>query len=135
MSSEVVLPSPFSMPQLLATLQRSRRMLDFEDSWDGEGSPGYAEATWDRASDLLKRITGEYTARNGAEPTPPKVQPGPDGSIDIHWRRKGRDLVVNVPCSPDEPPAYYGETEAGATTEGRLDSAASNHWLLAWLAQ
>src|SRR5215217_5332257 len=39
----------FLSPELKETIRKSRRILDLQDNWDGEGSPGYAPATLNRA--------------------------------------------------------------------------------------
>jgi hypothetical protein len=110
-------------------------MLELEDDWDDRGSPGYQEHTWQRARDVLLNVAHAYLTRTGQEPTAPKVTPGPDGSIDIHWRQPDRDLVVNVPAAAHDPLVFYGETRRGATAKGHLDPAASNDWLVEWLKQ
>lgn len=37
-------------------IERSRRILELNDDWDGEGSPGYAQPTLDIAVEVLESI-------------------------------------------------------------------------------
>ncbi len=78
------------------------RILAWADDWDGEGSPGYQAATLERGRAFL--IAGAahlWEAQHRTLPAP-RVTPGPDGSIDLHWRVEGRELLLNVPAEAEE---------------------------------
>lgn len=87
---------------LLEEIEYSRRILTWEDDWDGNGSIAYQEATWRRAVDYAKETValGQDT---------PHIYPGPDGSIDLLWQTTEYILLMNVPVDPDEPTTAYGE--------------------------
>jgi hypothetical protein len=127
--------SPPNFDQIMAALDESRRILEWDDDWDGEGSPKYEETTWQRAADFLRsnalRLWEEYASSIEA----PRVLPGPDGSIDIHWQTGDHELLVNIPADSDELATYYGDTPKGHVIKGKLDTSADNPWLLMWLAK
>lgn len=97
---------------LLSAVQKSRSILDLRENWDGEGSPGYTEDTWRRATDLL--VSGvRHMWEQYSELVPvPRILPGPDGSIDIHWEVGHRHLLLNIPAGADDRAAYYGQHRA-----------------------
>ena len=92
------------------------------------------DATLLRAVDLLVQGAIRLFAEDGVGVAVPDISPGPNGSIDLHWRRPGRELLLNVPAAPDEPAHYYGDDGDGAeAVEGALDPADASVWLMRWL--
>ena len=65
----------------------------------------------------------------------PRILPGPDGSIDIHWRINGHELLVNFPADENAQATYYGDNKIGGIIKGTLNSSARNEWLMMWLAE
>ncbi|MGH2534457.1 MAG: hypothetical protein ACRDJW_19490 [Thermomicrobiales bacterium] len=127
---------PPSLSHVAAAIVASRSMLDLDDDWDGESSPGYAEAIWRRAVGLLLMSALELVEERGLTAPLPKIRKGPLGSIDLHWRTPSRELLVNVPADVDEPADYYGDDRAGGhVIKGTLDPDEENDWLMMWLAK
>ena len=126
---------PVDIDHVLDAIRESRRILELEDDWDDEGSPGYTESTWKRATDFLLndslRLWQEYRIRVEV----PRILPGPDGSIDIHWRVNQRELLINIPASEGELASYYGDDQADGIIKGTLKTSARNQWLMMWLAE
>lgn len=119
---------------IAAAIEASRAMLDLPDDWDGEGSPAYDEATWQRAVHFLVRHVLSFWEEYGTVPEAPKVRKGPQGSIDLHWRTANRELLINIPVAISEPIDFYGDDrEGGHQVKGTLDPAETNLWLLRWL--
>jgi hypothetical protein len=109
-------------------------MLELEDDWDGEGSPGYEEATWQRAVDFLvgnaSRLYDEY----GVAIRSPRIRKGPRGSIDLHWRTPQRELLLNIPAESRVLADYYGDDGAGGQqTKGTLNLERQGFDLMLWL--
>lgn len=114
-------------------IEDSRSILDLEDDWDGEGSPAYAEDTWNRAIEFLignaqrlKNIWGIWIAA-------PSISPGPDGSIDLHWKTESRELLINIPADLNQPAGFYGDDNEKHRVKGTLEPSGRNEWLLMWL--
>ena len=127
---------PAALRHLAVEIERSRSMLDLPDDWDEAGSPGYAEATWERAVGFLVRNASWLWRDYGVPIQAPRIRKGPDGSIDLDWRTPGHELLVNVPADPNESATYYGDDGAGRhQVKGSLDTSAPNQWLLMWLTE
>jgi hypothetical protein len=130
-----------AIKHITEAIEQSKYILKFEDDWDDEGSPAYKVSTWERATTFLRRsaqlLWKEYHVALDA----PKILPGPAGSIDLHWKTTRRELLINIPDTPDEPANFYGDDSASnehpakQTIKGILDTAKDNQWLLMWLMQ
>src|SRR5712692_8185081 len=94
--------------RIAAAIESSRRILDLPENWDEEGSPAYAEATWGRAAYHAKQTAIEYRKSNGVWVNPPKITPGPDGSIDVRWKTLERSVLINFPAADTEPVQFFG---------------------------
>lgn len=82
-------------------ITRSQSILDLQDDWDGEGSPGYSRETWERAIAFLRRLV------KMADIPAPVISPAERGSIDLYWSTDDSSLLINF--SPDDTfDAYFG---------------------------
>ena len=130
----------FALPQDLGhfrpAIERSRSMLDLPDDWDGDGSPGYAEATWQRAVQVVVESSSRYWRTSGQAPPAPSITPGPDVSIDVEWRPAGRKLVLNVPEEPAGVVTFYGKDQGSEQgfIRGEFHVSRTGEWLVGWLA-
>src|SRR3972149_2556172 len=68
-----------------AEIESSKSILSLPDNWDGEGRPRYSQDKLDRAIAFVRTHTGLLVETFGKEPPVPRINPGPEGSIDIHW--------------------------------------------------
>lgn len=111
----------------------ARGLLALGDNWDGEGSPGYAEATLERARHFLVHGADRLWEVYRGAIRPPHVGAGPDGSIDLHWRDTERHLLVNVPADPAAIISFYGHDPV-SEVKGEFEGDANAEWLFRWLA-
>lgn len=118
-----------------ATIEASRYILDIGENWDEEGSPGYAEVTWRRATQFVRDITIQFVTKHKTRIDPPKITPGPEGSIDVRWKADKRTLLVNFPANENEPADFFGSDKEQDTVKGTLDLTSQNQWLLIWLTR
>jgi hypothetical protein len=117
-------------------IKSSRVMLDLEQDWDGEGASPIAEPTWRRAVEFLRGTASTLWTKYNLRMEGPSLVPVPDGSIDLHWKLSGRELLINVPASTKEWATYYGDNRRGGNiVEGKLDTTAANYWLFVWLTE
>lgn len=124
-------------PELLEAIHKSRSILQLERDWDGEGSPGFSEATLKRATDFLISSASRYWRDHRKRLIAPRILPGPDGNIDLHWKTPRRELLISIPTNPAESASYYGDDEddgmENAIRGEKLDISTYNEWIIAWL--
>lgn len=113
-------------------IEASRSILELEDDFDGEESPAYERATWERATGFLRSLAQSVLEHYGVEIDRPRIKPGPDGSIDLHWREPSYEVLINIPSDPREKPSFYGDDYAGSFQKGRCELSARSAALL-WL--
>jgi hypothetical protein len=109
--------------------------LDLQDNWDSEGAVAVKPATLERTVSFLLTSAIQLWKLHGICLDAPDISLVTDGSIDIHWRKGGRELLVNVPVDPAEPLPYYGDNNLGQIVKGHLPLPMKNLWLLMWLMQ
>ncbi len=110
----------------------SKAILGLEDNWDGEGSSAYSKATLDRAINFLKLHVSALIEESG-KITVPRILPGPDGSIDLHWRTAKLELLVNVPPN-DGLVSFYGDDFSdGNSVKGTFNLKSVSKHLVSWL--
>src|SRR4051812_34276440 len=66
-----------NLEQLEAAIAAARAMLAWGDDWDGEGSPGYTEAPWRRATDFLLHTALQLWRGFRVASDVPDIGPGP----------------------------------------------------------
>ncbi len=125
---------PMELKGLTEALNESRWMLALHNNWDDEGSPGYAEATWERAARFLID-SAKFVQELGLVFAIPKVQNGPEGTIDLYWETPHAKLLLNIPVELESPANYYGHRMDGSETRGSLNTSHIEPWLLLWAAQ
>lgn len=118
--------------QLDEAIEESRQILELRDNWDGEGGEAYLESTWQRAVDILYRFH-EWTSRVGKTARVPVIGPGPNGSIDLHWKSEQIELLLNVPKDTDALGEFYGDDYGKFSIKGTFDTEEIVEPLLRWL--
>jgi hypothetical protein len=99
-----------------------------------EGAGPYSVDTVSRAADFLREHFRYLSRTCGILVKPPRILPGPAGSIDIHWQNDRYDLLMNIPSEFDKPATFYGEDASGAAVvKGSFKTDALNTGLLTWL--
>ncbi len=124
---------PSELAPLAQALDRSRELLELGDDWDEQGSPGYQESTLSRANQFVWSSTLRLWEALSLQIEVPRILPGPDGSIDVHWTRGQRQLFINVPAGDMKPATYYGDDRSQNVVKGSLDTSGQQEWLLLWL--
>lgn len=121
-------------PSVQTEIERSRRIFELNDDWDGEGSPGYAQPTLDIAVEVLESIVEGIPTILLAGITTVELQPGPDGSIDLGLVLGNRRLLINVPRDSDDSVLFYGHgPERQYPIEGAFVRTTRPRFLAEWL--
>src|SRR5438552_2485750 len=119
-----LLSSASSPSTVQEAIETSRWIVGLENDWDDEGSPGVLETTWRRASDFLARQANVARKGLGKELPVPKILPGPNGSIDLHWKIPDFELIVNVPAEAAKGAIFYGDDDGNLCIKGSLNTSA-----------
>jgi len=114
-------------------IERSHEIVDVADDWDDEGSPGYSQATWERAVGFVRNYARHLWSHHGVRIPAPRILPGPEGSIDIHWEEDSFELLVNIPRDGDQRAEFYGDDHGAIYIKGSLDPSGLNRGLIEWL--
>lgn len=125
--------TPGSTP-LDEIIEASRVILELELDED-EGQAPYAEETWTRAVEFLKRNAKWVWDTFSRVVDLPEILPGPDGSIDLHWDYPTYEMLINIPADPMAKAGFYGDDRGEMSIKGKFDSNTFNHGLLLWLAR
>lgn len=120
-------------PDIEKAINSSRYILELGENWDEDGSPSYSEETWNRAASFIKKTAWSFKSERGNWIQPPKITPGPDGSIDVRWKTEKRTLLINFPADEAQFPDFFGSDKGKDTIKGTLDLSSPNQWLLMWL--
>ena len=119
--------------ELEEEILRASEMLKLEDDWDGEGSPAISKDTFDLAADFLESHS-RYLWEHSCLCLPvPRISPGPNGSIDLHWKRETWELLVNIPADTNETAVFYGDNYGVQKINGSIDPKKGNFGITTWL--
>jgi hypothetical protein len=121
--------------ELERVLEVSRRLLDLEPNFDGEGSSAYMPETWARAVFFLRQLKDAGILIGVRYLPSPSVDPGPHGTIDLHWETDRFELLVNIPAEQDSPISFYGDDYGPARLKGSFESSEARERILAWMLE
>lgn len=120
-----------NLDHISKAVESAHYLLDLTDE---DGQPTCTRATWDRAIQFLTACARRAWDAHGIKIDAPAILPGPDGSIDLHWKRTAYEMLINIPVSPSEHPSYYGDDQDGNSTKGNVVSG-DNQGLILWLTK
>jgi len=119
-----------------SAVQSARALTELGENWDGEGSQGYSLNTWKRVKRFVLTHASVSESRFRASLPVPTVNPADQGSLDVSWRLRDRQLLVNFPADETAPITYYGQNSTGNNTiSGRTTGREHRLDLVAWLIQ
>jgi hypothetical protein len=119
--------------ELKAEIEQAKHLLELSNDCDEEGSPACSVGTLDRAAAFLTAHSAKGYELCSSYPPAPKIGPGPDGSIDLHWKQKTWELLVNIPANANQMAVFYGDDYGAAKIKGSFDLKTLNRGILAWL--
>jgi hypothetical protein len=129
LSSDAVDP----IARIVQAIQDSRSLLRLPDNCAEGGSGPCSIATWLRATTFLKNHAKWSLQRDGLVVPVPAILPGPGGSIDLHWKTGGYELLVNIPSNPGARASFYADDFKTLSIKGTFDTACPNRGLISWL--
>lgn len=131
MASSEVLPSELSSIKM--AISESEWILRLPNNWDDEGGIGYSLDTLKSASSFLTDYAVEILNKEDFPLPPPRITPGPDGSIDLHWVENKYGFLINFEPEPSDAITFYGEAGDGNYIKGKLKRGEINRAILLFL--
>lgn len=128
----VSMPKEFQPIDLENAIVESKWLLDLEDDWDGEGSPAYLDATWQKSVSFLREFVVSLYNLYQVDIGVPKIGAGPEGSIDLHWKNEKFELLINIPIE-GHVASFYGDDFHENVMEGCLNILKMNKGLCIWV--
>lgn len=119
--------------ELKSEIERATKMLALGDDWDEEGGLLYTKETLDRAIAFLSSHSSYLYRLCGIHLPVPILGVGPNGSVDIHWKRPTWELLVNIPADANQMAAFYGDDYGNQEIKGNLDPEIFNVGIVEWL--
>lgn len=111
------------------------KILNLQENWDGEGGTCYTKETLYRAAEFVKKISFVLWRKTQKLISPPNILPGPDGSINVHWKSTKFDLLVNIPENPNESATFASDDYEKNAVKGTFDQKKINPALFYWLIE
>lgn len=127
---------PIGLGAINDEIERSRALLAMPPGWDGEDAASYSREPWLRAAKYLRKQALSCWSSHGVVIPAPRIGPGPNGSIDIHWKTLSYELLVNIPADGEALATFYGDDFGKLSIKGTFDSASeilSDLALVSWL--
>lgn len=109
-------------------IEYSKYILNLKDNWDDEGSIEYKQRTWEKSIKFIREYFYEIKIQFNITVDIPKIYPGPNGSIDIFWKNKNYELLINVNDNNDIA-SYYGDDKSENTFKGTLNLSNKDFFL------
>ena len=131
--SEITIRTHANIFELEAEIEAAKSILKLPDNWDGEGSPRYSRATLEQAIAFVRMHMEHLWEASGINAPLPCINPGPMGSIDLHWKQPTWELLVNISAEETQPATFYGDDYGAGVIKGTVHSGQSNFGLLEWL--
>ncbi len=112
---------PKEYEDLYGVIVKSKKILEYPDNWDDEGSKAYNLMTWGNTIVfLINYANWSYDHFNIILPTP-QILPGPLGSIDLYWENEEYELLVTIPENLNNNLKFYGDNKKDTKIKGEFD--------------
>jgi hypothetical protein len=128
-----VVPQPTESVELETEIERAKKVIDSVKDWDEDQGQFYSQATLDRASAFLRMQADHLLKLYQLQLPVPHIGAGPNGSIDLHWKRKNSELLVNIPADPNGLVTYYGDDYGAQKVKGTMNLSTFNLGIAACL--
>ena len=110
--------------------KRSEDILKMHVDCEDEESPLYQREVLSRSIAFVKNHARWLAKECRQEMDTPEILPGPDGSIDVHWRQSSYELLVNIPTDMHNRATYYGDNYRSSVIKGTFDPTTINKGFL-----
>lgn len=119
---------------LTAELARAESMLEHaEEAEDEDDPPGFSSEALLRAKTFLLGQSKQFRKICGHFPPVPRIGPGPKGSVDLYWKEKDWELLINVPAESGKLATFYGDDHGAQKIKGSFNPNSFNYGIVPWL--
>lgn len=118
---------------LEAEIERSKQILASQAELASEGMTVYSMDTLNRSVAFLAEHNERLWRSCGLNLPIPTIGVGPNGSVDLYWKERTRQLLINIPANADELATFYGN-EGIQKIRGSFDPKNWQYNIAAWLA-
>jgi hypothetical protein len=113
-------------------IEDAKWISELDDDWDDEGSLGYTKELLEKVEMLLTSWKDKSWSDYRRTFPLPDIQPGPDGSIDLHWKKETYELLLSIPNN-EQPVHFYGDDYSENVMKGSFSQGAEMPNFLFWL--
>jgi hypothetical protein len=133
---ETVQDLPVELSHIRKEIDRSRELFSGASQIAvEEGEASYTAEVWERAVRFLARSAWWAFVRLRCVIDSPRVLPGPDGSVDLHWDEPQYELLVNIPAEQGAWAGFYGDDRKSLTIKGKVHPNSMNSGLVLFLTE
>lgn len=105
------------------------KLLAFKGDPEDENFVPISKETLERVKQFLTPLFIMFPAGSCT----PRILPGPDGSVDIHWKSPQKELLINVPADKGAPVPFYGDDYGKLSIKGTIETNSLHPAVLMWL--
>lgn len=117
---------------IFLAIEEANKLLDFRDPEDETYVPVSGE-TLSRASKFLISYAAEMLNKYQVAIPAPRILPGPNGTIDLHWKTPQKELLINIPSNDEAVVSFYGDDYGQMCIKGTLPLSAPGYGIMLWL--
>lgn len=114
-------------------IERAEEML--RNGTDDEDVPMFSRNALDRAIALLWAQSAHSRREQQCFSPTPHIGPGPEGSVDLFWKRVDWELLINIPSNITESITYFGDRYGTKSTKGHFESDDPDLGIIDWLSK
>lgn len=114
-------------------LRRIESMIEHPDYTDEEDFPSFSITTLFRAKSFLLAQSKQFHKIFGYFPPVPQIGAGPNGSVDLYWKKTGWELLINIPAEDGKMATFYGDDYGLQKIKGSLDPNSFHYGIVPWL--
>ena len=117
---------------LVAELARAESSLAAPEEEDEEAL-GFSSEALVRAKAFLLTQSKQFRKICGYFPPAPRIGPGPRGSVDLYWKEKDWELLINVPLESTKLATFYGDDYGSQKIKGSFAPSSFHYGIIPWL--
>lgn len=109
LNSKTITELPTKLKGLILEIEKSKYILDLRIDEEDEKSDKYSDKTWIRAIEFISDLANFALSEVNYIIDTPNIYDGPDGSIDILWKKNNYRLLIKIPQNSKKPISLYGD--------------------------